>query len=70
MIQEFNIVYDLEAKMFPAKIEYVGQKMLIFNERNKIARVQFFPRMNMNNVIVGSQIIAKRESNSGEKIES
>ena len=54
MIQEFNIVYDLEAKMFPAKIEYVGQKMLIFNERNKIARVQFFPRMNMNNVIVGS----------------
>lgn len=56
--------------MFPAKIEYVGQKMLIFSERNKIARVQFFPRMNMNNVIVGSQIIAKRESNSTEKIES
>jgi hypothetical protein len=66
-IQEFNIVYDCSENTTSAKIEYIGQKMLIFRDDNKVASVKFFPRISMDNVIVGSQIFAKRDSENNSK---
>jgi 3-keto-L-gulonate-6-phosphate decarboxylase len=41
--------------------------MLIFRDDNKVASVKFFPRISMDNVIVGSQIFAKRDSENNSK---